>query len=35
MPVYSIGAGVECEGQLPIVSDLIGQFQAFALARWC
>ena len=29
IPVYSIGAGVECDGQLLIVSDLIGQFQAF------
>jgi 3-methyl-2-oxobutanoate hydroxymethyltransferase len=29
MPVYSIGAGSECDGQLLIVSDMIGQFQAF------
>jgi 3-methyl-2-oxobutanoate hydroxymethyltransferase len=29
IPVYSIGAGPECDGQLLIVSDLIGQFQAF------
>ncbi len=29
VPVLSIGAGVECDGQLLIVSDLIGQFQAF------
>ncbi len=29
IPVYSIGAGLECDGQLLIVSDLIGQFQAF------
>ncbi len=29
IPVYSIGAGRECDGQLLIVSDLIGQFQAF------
>lgn len=29
IPVYSIGAGGECDGQLLIVSDLIGQFQAF------
>jgi 3-methyl-2-oxobutanoate hydroxymethyltransferase len=29
IPVYSIGAGIECDGQLLIVSDLIGQFQAF------
>ena len=29
IPVLSIGAGRECDGQLLIVSDLIGQFQAF------
>jgi 3-methyl-2-oxobutanoate hydroxymethyltransferase len=29
IPVMSIGAGGECDGQLLIVSDLIGQFQAF------
>jgi 3-methyl-2-oxobutanoate hydroxymethyltransferase len=29
IPVYSIGAGQYCDGQLLIVSDLIGQFQAF------
>jgi len=29
IPVYSIGAGPDCDGQLLIVSDLIGQFQAF------
>jgi len=29
IPVLSIGAGPECDGQLLIVSDLIGQFQAF------
>jgi len=29
IPVLSIGAGMECDGQLLIVSDLIGQFQAF------
>ena len=29
IPVLSIGAGIECDGQLLIVSDLIGQFQAF------
>ena len=29
MPVLSIGAGVDCDGQLLIVSDLIGQFQTF------
>jgi 3-methyl-2-oxobutanoate hydroxymethyltransferase len=29
IPVMSIGAGLHCDGQLLIVSDLIGQFQAF------
>lgn len=29
IPVLSIGAGAECDGQLLIVSDLIGQFTAF------
>jgi len=29
IPVLSIGAGLECDGQLLIISDLIGQFQAF------
>jgi 3-methyl-2-oxobutanoate hydroxymethyltransferase len=29
IPVLSIGAGASCDGQLLIVSDLIGQFQAF------
>lgn len=29
IPVLSIGAGVDCDGQLLIVSDLIGQFTAF------
>jgi len=29
IPVLSIGAGVACDGQLLIVSDMIGQFQAF------
>jgi len=29
IPVLSIGAGINCDGQLLIVSDLIGQFQAF------
>lgn len=29
IPVLSIGAGVPCDGQLLIVSDMIGQFQAF------
>ena len=27
--VYSIGAGLESDGQLLIISDLIAQFQAF------
>lgn len=29
IPIMSIGAGPHCDGQLLIVSDLIGQFQAF------
>jgi len=29
IPVLSIGAGSDCDGQLLIVSDAIGQFQAF------
>jgi 3-methyl-2-oxobutanoate hydroxymethyltransferase len=29
IPVLSIGAGPQCDGQLLIVSDMIGQFQAF------
>ena len=29
IPVMSIGAGPHCDGQLLIVSELIGQFQAF------
>lgn len=29
IPVLSIGAGMACDGQLLIVSDMIGQFQAF------
>ena len=29
IPVYSIGAGVECDGQLTICADTVGLFQAF------
>lgn len=29
IPVLSIGAGPDCDGQLLIVSDMIGQFQVF------
>ncbi|MFH1942092.1 MAG: 3-methyl-2-oxobutanoate hydroxymethyltransferase [bacterium] len=29
IPVLSIGAGPDCDGQLLIVADMIGQFQAF------
>jgi len=29
IPALSIGAGPDCDGQLLIVSDMIGQFQAF------
>lgn len=29
IPVLSIGAGMNCDGQLLIVSDMLGQFQAF------
>ena len=29
IPVYSIGAGVPCDGQLLICGDMLGQFQAF------
>jgi len=29
IPVLSIGAGIDCDGQLLIVSDMIGQFKAF------
>jgi len=29
IPVYSIGAGVDADGQLMIVSDMLGIFQAF------
>ena len=29
IPVYGIGAGPDVDGQLLIISDMIGQFQAF------
>mgnify|MGYP001111154476 CR=1 FL=1 len=29
IPIYSIGAGIHADGQLTIVSDLVGHFQAF------
>jgi 3-methyl-2-oxobutanoate hydroxymethyltransferase len=29
IPVYSIGAGLPCDGQLIICGDMLGQFQAF------
>ena len=38
IPVLSIGAGPHCDGQLLIVSDAIGQFQAFTpkfVKRYC
>lgn len=38
IPVLSIGAGLNCDGQLLIVSDVIGQFQAFTprfVKRYC
>lgn len=38
VPVLSIGAGMHCDGQLLIVSDMIGQFQAFTpkfVKRYC
>ncbi len=30
IPVYSIGAGLECDGQLIICGDMLGQFEAFS-----
>ncbi len=38
IPVLSIGAGPDCDGQLLIVSDLIGEFEAFTpkfVKRYC
>ncbi len=38
LPVLSIGAGMHCDGQLLIISDVIGQFQAFTpkfVKRYC
>ncbi len=38
IPVLSIGAGMHCDGQLLIISDAIGQFQAFTpkfVKRYC
>ena len=29
IPVYSIGAGLPCDGQLIICGDMLGMFQAF------
>lgn len=29
IPVYSIGAGIPCDGQLTICADMLGMFQAF------
>lgn len=29
IPMYSIGAGAHCDGQVMIVSDVLGLFQAF------
>jgi 3-methyl-2-oxobutanoate hydroxymethyltransferase len=29
IPIYSIGAGIHADGQVMIVSDLVGHFQAF------
>lgn len=29
IPVYSIGAGIPCDGQLTICGDMLGMFQAF------
>jgi 3-methyl-2-oxobutanoate hydroxymethyltransferase len=38
IPVLAIGAGVDCDGQLLIVADVIGQFQTFVpkfVKRYC
>ena len=38
IPVYSIGAGAECDGQLTIFADTIGLFQAFTpkfIKKYC
>lgn len=38
MPVYGIGAGPQVDGQVLIISDVIGQFQAFTpkfVKRYC
>jgi len=29
IPIYGIGAGADCDGQVMIVSDILGIFQAF------
>ena len=30
IPIYSIGAGIDCDGQLTICGDMLGLFQAFS-----
>jgi 3-methyl-2-oxobutanoate hydroxymethyltransferase len=38
IPVLAIGAGIDCDGQLLIVADVIGQFQTFVpkfVKRYC
>ncbi len=38
IPVYSIGAGVHCDGQLTIFADTVGMFQAFTpkfIKKYC